>query len=144
MRQIRAVVVTPEAAGRAIPFGAKRIVVCGGRTFGQTEGEVSAVREFLRQLNHRRCMIIHGNQDGLDKTAAKLAKQMSFPVANFDAHWRQDGGLAGPGRNARMLDVAEPHVVVGFPGGRGTANMLRQATERDIPVVRVLMGEVGE
>jgi hypothetical protein len=36
-----------------------------------------------------------------------------------------------------MLDDGTPDLVVAFPGGRGTTNMIRQATERGFEVIVV-------
>ena len=36
-----------------------------------------------------------------------------------------------------MLDEAQPHIVIAFPGGRGTADMVRKAEVAGVPVVRV-------
>jgi hypothetical protein len=36
-----------------------------------------------------------------------------------------------------MLDEGKPDLVLAFPGGRGTANMMRQARERGVRVVEV-------
>jgi hypothetical protein len=38
-----------------------------------------------------------------------------------------DGRAAGPRRNQRMLEDFRPDLVVAFPGGRGTAYMVRRA-----------------
>jgi hypothetical protein len=36
-----------------------------------------------------------------------------------------------------MLDEGIPDLVVAFPGGRGTANMVRQARERGFEILEV-------
>jgi hypothetical protein len=36
-----------------------------------------------------------------------------------------------------MLDIGRPKLVIAFPGGRGTANMMKQAKEAGINVVEV-------
>jgi predicted Rossmann-fold nucleotide-binding protein len=42
--------------------------------------------------------------------------------------------MAGPIRNRLMLDLGA-HAVLAFPGGAGTANMVRIAQEADVPVL---------
>jgi ABC-type Fe3+-hydroxamate transport system substrate-binding protein len=44
------------------------------------------------------------------------------------------GPSAGPIRNGRMLEY-KPDLVIAFPGGRGTANMVKQARKAGIAVV---------
>lgn len=45
-----------------------------------------------------------------------------------------NGKAAGPIRNQRMLDEGKPDLVVAFPGGRGTADMVRRAKAAGVPV----------
>ena len=45
----------------------------------------------------------------------------------FPADWKVRGRAAGHIRNQQMLDEGRPHLVVAFPGGRGTADMVRRA-----------------
>ena len=51
-------------------------------------------------------------------------------VEEFKADWDKFGRAAGPIRNAQMLREGKPDLVVAFPGGRGTANMVAQAKAR--------------
>ena len=43
------------------------------------------------------------------------------------ARWAAEGRAAGPRRNERMLDLVNPHIVVAFPGGDGTRNIVQVA-----------------
>ncbi len=36
-----------------------------------------------------------------------------------------------------MLDEGKPDIVLAFPGGKGTANMVRQAKKAEITVVEI-------
>ncbi len=51
------------------------------------------------------------------------------------AEWSKYGRRAGPIRNKQMLDVGKPHLVVAFPGGAGTANMVKQAKAAGVPII---------
>jgi hypothetical protein len=53
------------------------------------------------------------------------------------ADWNTHGRAAGPIRNQRMLDEVKPELVVAFPGGRGTADMVRRAREAGVNVYLV-------
>lgn len=43
---------------------------------------------------------------------------------------------AGPIRNRRMLEQGKPDLVVAFPGGAGTANMVRLTEAAALPLLR--------
>jgi hypothetical protein len=54
-----------------------------------------------------------------------------------NAEWEKYGRLAGPKRNARMLEW-KPNLVIAFPGGAGTSNMVKQANAAGVTVISVL------
>jgi hypothetical protein len=56
------------------------------------------------------------------------------PIDVYVAQWKKHGRAAGPIRNQRMLDKGKPDLVVAFPGGRGTADMIRRAERAGVPV----------
>jgi hypothetical protein len=47
------------------------------------------------------------------------------------------GKAAGPIRNQRMIDEGKPDLVIAFPGGRGTADMVSRAKKAGIPVQEI-------
>jgi hypothetical protein len=55
----------------------------------------------------------------------------------YPANWKTNGRAAGPIRNREMLTQEEPDLVLAFPGGRGTSNMVRLANEAGVPVQTV-------
>ena len=59
-------------------------------------------------------------------------------VERFVCHadWEKHGKAAGPKRNKRMLEW-KPDLVVAFPGGKGTANMVQQARQAGVEVIEV-------
>lgn len=88
-------------------------------------------------------VVIHGGQKGADKLADKWAVEHDRRVVEFKAHWDKYGKAAGPMRNARMLERGKPDLVVAFPGGVGTANMIKQAREAKVPVLRIKLHRDG-
>lgn len=58
-------------------------------------------------------------------------------VKPYPADWKRHGKSAGPIRNQLMLYETQPHIVVAFPGGRGTADMVRKAKHRGGKVIEV-------
>lgn len=116
-----------------------RVLVCGGRDFN----DESAVINFLFRLDDDRKItsIIHGGARGADTLGGVAADLLRVPCHVFPANWKRHGNAAGPIRNQRMLDEGKPDVVVAFPGGRGTADMVSRAR---IEGVEVLFGDVGK
>jgi hypothetical protein len=55
----------------------------------------------------------------------------------YQADWKGLGRKAGPIRHQQMLDESQPALVVAFPGGRGTADMVCRARGADIEVIEV-------
>lgn len=109
-----------------------RVLVCGGRDFD--DPFLLAAR--LAELGPF-SMLIHGDARGADTLADNWARYMGVPVIRFPADWRKHGAYAGPIRNRQMLVEGKPDLVVAFPGGKGTANMVALAREACVEVVEV-------
>lgn len=111
-----------------------KILVCGGRTYDRADrvekalSELHAVRGFTQ--------LIHGGALGADTLAARWAFRHSVPATAFPADWTAHGSAAGPIRNQAMADEL-PGLVVAFPGGRGTADMVRRAQLKGIEVIEI-------
>lgn len=112
-----------------------RVLVCGGRDYGDAE----RVQEVLDALDRetRISYLIEGEAPGADTLARQWADARWIPVLKFPADWEKHGKAAGSIRNRQMLDEGRPDLVVAFPGGRGTANMVDQAERAGVPVRRV-------
>ena len=86
-------------------------------------------------------MIIEGGAKGADTLAWKWARHFlgkgSEYSVQFRARWDMHGKAAGPIRNKQMLDEGKPDLVISFPGGRGTANMIKQAKAAGVEVMEV-------
>lgn len=112
-----------------------KVLVCGGRDYCD--------RAFLwGYLDHlgppEVSVIISGMATGADTLAARWGKRFGVPVREFPAEWDKHGRAAGPIRNQRMLDEGKPDLVIAFPGGRGTADMVRRAKAAGIKVDEVV------
>lgn len=69
--------------------------------------------------------------------AGAWAENNKVPQLCYLADWKTHGLNAGPIRNKQMLDEGKPDLVLAFPGGRGTANMVTQARKAGVRVVDV-------
>lgn len=103
----------------------------GGRDFADRE----AVYRALDRLNSLRRIVelIEGGAPGADRMAADWAAERLVKLTEVRAEWDRYGPSAGPKRNRKMLEL-KPDGVVAFPGGRGTMDMIRAATEAGVPV----------
>jgi hypothetical protein len=119
------------------PIIVKRLLVTGGRDF-MDDAYVYRWLEIFRQHYDFR-VLIHGGARGVDAHADWLARAHGIQPVRCDALWdffksRGMWRAAGHVRNARMLDL-RPNLVLAFPGGDGTDNMLRQARDAEVPCV---------
>lgn len=110
-----------------------RVLVCGGRNY-QNMREVTRV---LDGLAPQPTLIIHGGAFGADSCASEWASKRGLPELRFAADWDRYGRAAGPIRNQKMLDEGKPDLVVAFPGGTGTADMVRRAEAAGVRVIEV-------
>lgn len=113
-----------------------RLLVCGGRDFADRE-KLDRVLRLVDRTKGPIKTLIHGAAPGADSLAAKWADDTGLvefgEVLAFPANWR-DGKRAGPIRNQQMLDEGKPDMVIAFPGGTGTANMIKLARAAGVPV----------
>lgn len=112
-----------------------RVLVCGGRNYM----DQAHVERTLQNLHERSPIteIIHGGAFGADTWAMTWGHSAYVPVWAYNADWKSHGRAAGPIRNQRMIDEAHPDLVVAFPGGKGTADMVRRAKAAGIKVIEV-------
>lgn len=113
-----------------------RVLVCGGRDYNDTETVFSVLSSLV--ADKPVTAIIHGAAAGADKIAGGWARLSGIPEEPFAADWNEHGRAAGAIRNRRMLVEGKPDLVIAFPGGRGTENMVAQAMKAGVPVRRVL------
>jgi hypothetical protein len=111
-----------------------KVLVTGGRGFSNhtllltTLDRLHAVHPFTT--------LIHGGACGADRLAGEWAASRGIPVEVYLADWQKYGRAAGPIRNQQMID-RKPDMVVAFPGGRGTADMVRRVRHAGIELVVV-------
>jgi hypothetical protein len=111
-----------------------RVLVTGGRDYSDR----ATVFATLDGLDAEHCVdvVIHGAARGADSEAARWASVRGVPAWPNPADWSQ-GKAGGILRNQQMLTDTSPTHVVAFPGGRGTADMVRRARAANIPVIEV-------
>ncbi len=109
------------------------VLVTGGRDFDDR----ALVDRVLDEL--KPSLVVHGGARGADRLARFWARANGVRQRIHNAKWERFGRAAGPLRNQAMLDeqaaCGEPiALVVAFPGGKGTADMVRRARSAGIAV----------
>lgn len=111
------------------------ILVTGGRYFADER----LLRDTLDTLHTFNGVteLIHGHCSGADTLADKWATELdTIHIVRCPADWKRYGRAAGPIRNREMLEL-RPDLVIAFPGGKGTADMVRQSRLAGIEVQTV-------
>lgn len=110
-----------------------RTLVCGGRRYGRTQ----ELFDYLDEINFDRpiTVVIHGGAAGADFLADEWARSRGIAREVYYADWQAHGRSAGPIRNGRMLSEGRPDIVVAFPGGPGTADMVKRAVRAGVRVL---------
>lgn len=114
-----------------------RLLVCGGRNYADWVKVQNVLTPYFETHAHE-MIVIEGGATGADTLARKWARNKGIHVATVEANWnwwREIGAVkrAGYARNLAMTYL-EPHKVVAFPGGNGTANMVKLAQDNGIEV----------
>jgi hypothetical protein len=111
-----------------------RVLVCGGRDFDDRE-RLFSVMDWLHE-GFQFTALIQGEARGADRLSGQWADERGIKNLRFPANWDLHGRRAGPIRNRQMLANGKPDLVVAFPGGAGTSDMIRQAQKAGIRVIR--------
>lgn len=113
-----------------------KLLVCGGRHY-DNEDRVWQVLDDLKPT-----LVIHGGcTTGADQLASMWAKARGVPQSIYPPAWEKFGDSAGPRRNAWMIAFGKPDLVVAFPGGVGTSDLIDKAMAADISVQRIEDGD---
>lgn len=113
-----------------------RIIVTGGRDYRGYDN-YRRVLDVLTEYVDRYPTIIEGGATGADALAQRAALHMRYASETYSADWSGLGKVAGVIRNQKMIDLGAD-LVIAFPGGRGTADMVRKAHVAGIPVRRII------
>ncbi len=125
-----------------------RAIIAGGRNYKFTDADVEFLNKMAKELPITE--VVSGLATGADEEGKYWAEAKSIPVTGFRAAWerwgvpdavigiRQNGmkynKLAGFWRNQQMADYAE--VLIAFPGGNGTADMVARAEKKGLKIIR--------
>jgi hypothetical protein len=112
-----------------------KVVVCGGRDYHNA----ALIWRTLDRLHKETPFtdLMQGGARGADKHAKEwAATNPEIKRWVCRAQWDRDGKAAGPIRNSKMVGW-KPDLVIAFPGGKGTDDMVKKALLAGIRVERV-------
>lgn len=126
-----------------------RVLITGGREYA-LYGELCKVLDDLH-AERKFTLLVHGDAGlykqgyrerpvafkGADALSGRWADERGIQQVKVPANWEGFGDRAGMRRNKLMLDLAKPDVCIAFPGGRGTANMMRLTREAGVELIDV-------
>ena len=115
------------------------IAAGGGRDLAWPQQRVAA--ELLARSGGRLVhLVLHGGARGADAAIGRAAQQLGWSALVMPAQWQLHGRAAGPIRNRELIEEAVARavvhsspgsiasvLVVAFPGGAGTASLVREA-----------------
>ncbi len=122
-------------------------IITGGRN--QSPGVADRDALLVALSAHDVTHVLHGACAGVDMWAHEVVKAAGIWVMAMPALWDTQGKVAGPKRNKEMAkaalwmtdanawEPARPPVCIAFPGGVGTAGMVRIAKSKEFEMVEI-------
>ena len=120
-----------------------RMLVCGGRDYTDWHKMQTYVQNSWSGTPRDTITVISGGAIGADFLIKCVVQYMNEQLGwklgfkEYPADWKKYGRGAGPIRNQQMLDEGKPNLVVAFPGGRGTADMVARAKKAGVKVIEI-------
>lgn len=112
------------------------VIVTGGRYFDCP----NRVHDALDQLHAERGIAtLHhgGSRVAPDWIVSIWGHSHNVPVTTHVADWEKHGLAAGPICNQQMLEgIQSPKLVLAFPGGKATRDIVTRATKAGVEVVQ--------
>jgi hypothetical protein len=112
-----------------------KVLVCGGRDFDNASWLFRTLDCYHAKYTFTQ--LIHGGATGADFLASLWAVENQVKARAFEANWALYGQRAGPLRNTKMLVEGKPDLVIAFPGGAGTADMVKKAKTAKVEVLEI-------
>lgn len=125
----------------------QRVLVCGGRDFTDRDLLFSEMDRHNADWGPFE-VVIEGGQRTKDKSGKIVggadfwancwASERGLDCKTFQADWNAHGRAAGPIRNQQMIDEGEPDLIIAFPGGRGTHDMITRGNKAKVQQIWII------
>ncbi len=122
---------TPDTS----PAKLKTVLVCGDADAIDEQRVFAILDRLLADEGEFR--IVHGGKRGADLLATKWAIAHRVRSIVERASWFRYGKAAGPLRNEHMLNGYDPFLVLAFPGGQDSVDLVARARRAGVRVVEV-------
>lgn len=126
-----------------------KVIIAGSRDLQ----DKTFVHKFIDEAGITITQVVCGCCEGVDRLGYEWARDNNVPVIFFPAWWTQhtwaanhalpgeqirfeglQSKIAGPRRNALMVQYADALIVCMKPGSRGTRDCIEQAIQKRIPI----------
>jgi hypothetical protein len=125
-----------------------RVIVCGGRDFTDRDLLFSELDKHSADWGPFK-VVIEGGQRTRDKVTGKIiggadywaacwADERGVSHETYKANWTEFGRAAGPLRNQRMIDEGKPDLIIAFPGGTGTHDMISRGNKAKLQQIWII------
>lgn len=111
------------------------IGVCGGRDYEDYE-TVKRELDVFFEFTRGDMAVVHGCARGADSLAERYALESGCNLVRVPAIWDKQGRRAGIVRNG-VIAMLPLYVLLAFPGGTGTADMVARAKKQRIDVKEI-------
>lgn len=105
-----------------------KTIIAGGRDYRLTARDYVELEKLRPYISE----VVCGRATGADTCGKEWAQAHGIPVKDFIPDWEKHGNAAGPIRNSDMAAYAD--ALIAFPGGRGTADMIRKARAKGLVI----------
>ena len=110
-----------------------RVIVTGGPDFRDRE----LMHATLDSVKHPITLLIAGDERGAESMALDWAESHGIEFKEFYSDYQGHGPAGFRLRNQRMIEHGAPNMVIAFPGGRNTRDIVRRARRLAIDVYTI-------
>jgi hypothetical protein len=107
-----------------------KVIIAGGREINDYELLLKAVLNAGFDIT----AVVSGGARGVDAMGERFATEAGLELFKFPADWEKHGRAAGPIRNRVMAEFGDALIAIWDGQSTGTANMIKQATEKGLQV----------
>ena len=107
-----------------------KVVIAGSRDIVDYDVLLKAIELCPFEITE----VVSGRARGVDTLGERYAEEHHLKLHLFPADWKKFGNRAGPIRNGQMADFADAVLCAWDGKSTGTKNMMKQATDRGLPL----------